>query len=64
VYQDYVDYCKRNNQTAVDKKELGERLSGNGIPNRKRKFGKKKDVHCYIGIVQKTAGFFDDGHDG
>jgi P4 family phage/plasmid primase-like protien len=65
VYQDYLDYCKRNNQTAVlPKKELGERLSINSIPNRKRKLGAKKDVHCYIGIVQKTAGFFGDGNDG
>lgn len=63
VYQDYLDYCKKNNQTAVDKKELGERLTGNGIPNRKRGTGKNRP-HCYVGIVPKRAGFFEDGQDG
>lgn len=64
VYQGYVDYCKRNNQVPLAKNELGEKLAPNGIPNRKRKVGGKKDVHCYIGIVPKRAGFFGDGHDG
>lgn len=57
VYQHYEEYCKKNKQTAVDKTELGERLAGNGIPNRKRGTGKKRP-HCYVGIVPKTTGFF------
>ena len=53
VYQDYVKYCKDNNQTALAAEELGERLAGNGIPNRKRGSGKNRP-HCYIGIAQKS----------
>jgi putative DNA primase/helicase len=60
VYQDYVDYCKRNNQTTLPERELGERLSGNGIPNRKRGTGRNRP-HCYIGIEPKRPGFFEDG---
>lgn len=63
VYQDYVDYCKRNNQTALPDRELGERLSINGIPNRKRRSGSggggRKQPHYYIGIVKKGGyGYF------
>ena len=62
VYQDYVEYCKTHKQTALPKRELGERLASNGIPNRKRRgVGKKNRPHCYIGIVRKEAGFFVDG---
>jgi putative DNA primase/helicase len=63
VYNDYLDYCKRNNHTPLAKRELGEKLAGNGIPNRKRGTGTKRP-HCYIGIVPKTGGFFEDGTDG
>ncbi|MDQ3852788.1 MAG: phage/plasmid primase, P4 family [Thermoproteota archaeon] len=63
VYQDYVEYCERNKQTAIPKEELGERLAGNGMPNRKRGTGRKRP-HCYVGIVRKSAGFFEDGVDG
>ncbi len=60
VYQDYLDYCKKHNHTPLAKEELGEKLSANGIANRKRDTGKNRS-HCYIGIVPKRAGFFEDG---
>jgi P4 family phage/plasmid primase-like protien len=61
VYQDYVDYCKKNKHTPLPKNELGAELANNGIPNRKRRGTGRNRPHCYVGIVPKSAGFFVDG---
>jgi putative DNA primase/helicase len=60
VYYDYCDYCEKHSETALPKNEFGSRLADNNIPNRKRGTGKNRP-HCYVGIVPKKAGFFEDG---